>query len=386
MSVNQNVETVDADDTLSVAIGKLKESGQKALVVVEGSDPSYAGILTERAVARTLLDPSKTKVRSVYQRVPAVNEDSPSQKVAKLMVQYDTRVVPVIRGNKVTGIINDSMLLRQAISGEYGKKKVKEIMTPVWNIVTIGEEESIGKAISLMRKHGITRLPVMKGPKVTGIVTIHDTLSKIVKPKVRMSKGEFVGEKLRFLRDPVRSIMSSPVIGLGPDATVKEAFELMEENDISSVVVVNDMGELVGLVTRHDLLKPLAEEQKLQAGMGVQLTVKIPGGTDEVDVKHIQAELESFLKRYEEKLSGSNLSVYIKGHRERKKGRRLIHVRLVLNGPSGSYSAVDEGWGDVQAVNKALKALERQLSKRKGVERRRTEGHKNVYEVFDLLY
>jgi len=380
------IEIVREDDSLSVAIGKLKESGQKALIVVKGEDSEYAGVLTERAIARTLLDPTTAKVRSVYQKVPAADENSTMQKMAKMMVQYDTRVLPVLNRGKVVELITDSILLKDALKGEYGKRKVKDIMTPAWNVVTIQEDESIGKAISLMRRNGVTRLPVVKGVKVTGIVTVHDTLSKIIKPKVRMSRGEFVGEKNKFLRDPIRTIMTSPVISVRPDSTIAEAFELMEENDVSSVLVLNELGELVGIVTRHDLLKPVAEAVDQERGVNVQITVKIPGGTDEIDIKNMQSELESFFKKHEDMLRGSSLSLYVKAHREKKKGRRLIHARVVLNGPSGSYSAVDEGWGDIQALNRVLKAIERQLIRKKETGKKRTEGHKNVYEAFELLY
>jgi len=383
---SDEIVTVREDDSLSVAIGKLKESGQKALIVLRGEDSEYAGILTERAIARTLLDPTTAKVKAVYQRVPAVDENSTMQKIAKMMVQYDTRVLPVLNNGKVVGIVTDSKLLHDALNGEYGKRKVKDIMTPAWNVVTIGEDESIGKAISLMRRNGVTRLPVVRKAKVTGIVTVHDTLSKIIKPKVRISRGEFVGEKVEFLRDPVKTIMTTPVIYVRPDSTVREAFQLMEDNDISSVLVLNEFGELVGLVTRHDLLKPLAGAEQQERGVNIQITAKMPGGTDEIDVKNMQSELESFLRKHEDMLKGSSLSLYVKAHRERKKGRRLIHARVVLNGPSGSYSAVDEGWGDIQAINRVIKALERQLEKKKETGRKRTEGHKNVYEAFELLY
>lgn len=377
-----NFDVVGLEDLLSTALGKMKKAGVNSLVVIDGI--KYAGIVTERAIARSMLDPAKTKVKTVYQRVPALEPSATLHKAAKLMVGYDTRILPVLKDGTLLGVVRDTMLLEEAMAGEYGRIKVRQVMTT--NIIMVQRQDSIGKALSLMRKNGITRLPVMDGPRVVGIVTIHDILTNVVKPKVRMGKGEVSGEKRRYLSDPVHTIMSTPVISVHPETQLRDAFRLMESNQISSLLVVNEFDELVGIVTRHDLLRPLSEVQSQEEDVRVQISVKMPGGTDEIDVKRLRSEIESFKRRYLKLLKNSTLSVYIKAHREKKRGRRLIHARVVLNGPSGSFSAVGEGWGDVQAINEVLAALEKQIAKEKEVAKKRNEGRKGIYDAISLLY
>lgn len=53
----------------------------------------------------------------------------------------------------------------------------------------------------------------------------------------------------------VESLMSSPVVTVKPDTSVEAVTELMTTYDYNGFPVVNEVGALVGLVTRLDLFK-----------------------------------------------------------------------------------------------------------------------------------
>lgn len=53
----------------------------------------------------------------------------------------------------------------------------------------------------------------------------------------------------------VRDVMKTPVIQVYPFYTVREASTIMVEKGIGSLVVVNEAGMLIGIVTRTDILK-----------------------------------------------------------------------------------------------------------------------------------
>ena len=53
----------------------------------------------------------------------------------------------------------------------------------------------------------------------------------------------------------VSEIMTTPVIGVSPDATLLEMTGLMVQNQVSGLPVVNSDGELVGMVTEGDCLR-----------------------------------------------------------------------------------------------------------------------------------
>jgi CBS domain-containing protein len=64
----------------------------------------------------------------------------------------------------------------------------------------------------------------------------------------------------------VRSITKNkgkPVIGLKPDDPLNKAVDLMMEHRIGSLVVTNDAGELIGILSERDLLKVLHEKHAM---------------------------------------------------------------------------------------------------------------------------
>lgn len=56
----------------------------------------------------------------------------------------------------------------------------------------------------------------------------------------------------------VREIMSSPVVTIGPDATLRAVVELMLDRRVGSVVVLDD--GLAGIVTESDVLSAVRDE------------------------------------------------------------------------------------------------------------------------------
>ena len=52
-----------------------------------------------------------------------------------------------------------------------------------------------------------------------------------------------------------REVLTSPVVTVGPDATIKDAMRMLDRHDITSLPVVDDDERLVGLVSEADLLR-----------------------------------------------------------------------------------------------------------------------------------
>ncbi len=54
---------------------------------------------------------------------------------------------------------------------------------------------------------------------------------------------------------PVSELMTSPPITARPSMTVKEAAKIMVENNIGSLVVVDEKGSLIGIITVRDIIR-----------------------------------------------------------------------------------------------------------------------------------
>jgi CBS domain-containing protein len=122
--------------------------------------------------------------------------------------------------------------------------KIREIMRPVR---TIEKEDTVKKAAKIMAENRIGSLVVISGKKIIGIMTERDLLIKITaqgKSSDRVSIGE---------------IMTSRVLTIWPDASLDDAVYLMIEHKIKKLPVVDETGELVGIVTATDVIANSSE-------------------------------------------------------------------------------------------------------------------------------
>ena len=70
----------------------------------------------------------------------------------------------------------------------------------------------------------------------------------------KLSNRETV-EMGEFEDYPVSELMSSPPITVKPNITVREAAEIMVENNIGSLIVVDEKESLIGIVTVRDIIR-----------------------------------------------------------------------------------------------------------------------------------
>lgn len=124
--------------------------------------------------------------------------------------------------------------------------KIKDIMSD--EVVVIQDTEQVAYARNLMLKNGIGRIVVVDhdGDPV-GIVTDRDITHKL------SGKGP-AWRRRPIDKIAVRRVMNNNLITVAPGLNSKEAVELMLKNDIGSLPVI-DQGELVGIITKTDLMK-----------------------------------------------------------------------------------------------------------------------------------
>ena len=128
--------------------------------------------------------------------------------------------------------------------------KIKEIMSsPVY---VVSPDENVARARNLMMRHKIGKLVIVENNKPIGIVTKKD-MSR------RLDQAEPQWRRRPIDNIPIRNIMTESLITIFPDATPKQLAELMSENDISGLPVVNNKKEIIGIVTKWDLIRYFSE-------------------------------------------------------------------------------------------------------------------------------
>ena len=349
-------KSVNQDDTLSACLSLLKEESTPVLVVLN-SKGKYVGVIAHRWIARSRYDPFTTKVKSLMRSAPTVSLQDSLSKVARLMITSGISQLPVFSGEKLAGIVTDEDVIQGAVIGNWGSTKVEEVMTK--KPFFVEEDESVGAVLSLFREQGISHAPVVSDGSLVGIVSIQNIITSIFQPRQRQTVGDIVGEKVPVLSIPAKGIMTKPVITVLPETLLKDAVEKMQEFNISSLVVVRK-GRPVGILTKRDLLEPLAEMEMPKQKVSVQFSVK---GVEIGDIQRgvIMDDFESFASKYQKTLEAGALFVYMKTHGTNYKGQQLIHCRLQFRTRKGSFFSSSEGYGVEATFRTALDRLERQL-------------------------
>jgi len=141
-------------------------------------------------------------------------------------------------------------------------KLIKEVM--VKSVVTVKPDDSVSKVVRLFRKKDIRGAPVVENGKVAGIISEKDIARLMeecrVQPEVLMPKPFDLGAPFRIKKaagTKVKSIMTKGVVSISPEAHIQEAAAIMVSKKINRLPVINEKSELVGIITRADVLKAL---------------------------------------------------------------------------------------------------------------------------------
>lgn len=148
---------------------------------------------------------------------------------------------------------------RAAFQRTLGELRCSDIMsTPVHAVVP---ETALADAWTLMRRQAIKALPVI-GPQrdVLGIITVADFMRL-----ANLDMHEGVGERLRKLilgrsrqRDQVASLMTSPAQQVQTGQPLMDLVPLFSEAGHHHFPVVDEQGQLAGIITQTDLVRALA--------------------------------------------------------------------------------------------------------------------------------
>ena len=120
------------------------------------------------------------------------------------------------------------------------EKKAKDIMST--HIIKVSKNAKIEKAVTLMKKYGISQLPVVNNDNVVGSVSERTILDRVI-------GGEDVSE----LSDKrVDDVMEDPFPQINEDTPITVLSPLLQH---SNAVSVTKEGKLVGIITKADSLK-----------------------------------------------------------------------------------------------------------------------------------
>ena len=212
------------------------------------------------------------------------------------------------------------------------------------DVVTVDVDDSMQYATRLLKEHNIRGLPVMENGKLVGIVTDRDLKKASASDATTLEIHELL---YMISRIKVKEIMTQDPITISVDSTIDEAAEVLLENKLSGAPVVDDKGQVVGIITQIDIFRVIisltgARKKGIQFGFqledrpgsikevadiirkyGCRLMSILSSHDDQVDYRHVYIRVcgcdREKLGALKEELKAKANMLYMVDHVERKK-------------------------------------------------------------------
>jgi acetoin utilization protein AcuB len=180
--------------------------------------------------------------------------------------------------------------------------------------ITIEADASMHNAIGLLKQHNIGMLPVMEGDRIAGIVTDRDLK--------RASPSDLNSLEIHDLVDliariKVKTLMTKEPITVPYNCTVEETAIKLFVNNISGVPVVDQVGRVIGVITKNDLFRVLISLTGITK-KGIQLAFQLtdrPGAIREVTdmIRDYGGRIASILST-RERVERGQIKVYVRAY------------------------------------------------------------------------
>lgn len=133
--------------------------------------------------------------------------------------------------------------------------RIEDFMTR--EVVKISKDDPISRAVNLMSKNRVRRLPVVTNGRVEGMIT-----NKMILRFLEGVVAYGMLNEIAALSQPVKTVMASTMPLIDPKEDCGNALYLMRELGTGGFAVVDSRG-LLGVITERDLVKRIYDKKGL---------------------------------------------------------------------------------------------------------------------------
>jgi cystathionine beta-synthase len=155
-------------------------------------------------------------------------------------------ILPDAIRNYLTKFVDDRWMRQQGfVKADWEVGTIGDVMRALGRrrVIALDLNDPLGRATELFKQHGISQMPVLDGGKLAGILTEADLLHHLVGGRV--GKDTIVAE-----------IMERRVSTVAMNASSGELPRIFERGEVA--VVVDDQRQVLGILTKMDLIEMLA--------------------------------------------------------------------------------------------------------------------------------
>jgi CBS domain-containing protein len=296
---NNNPVTLEGNKTLYDARNVLLKYNISRVIILKGrQNKKPAGIVTEKDIVRFLhaefprrsLDEIRLDEIIANQQLITVEGGTNVGDCAKLMLNNDISSLVIVKANNddnsvLSGIITKSDLLDAYARSFGGDVAINEYMTK--KVLTVKPDESVHIVLLIMADGSVSRVIVVgdNNSKPVGIITSHDllpasTLLIADKSKPPLSQYRTKGKEIEMNENTgstaantgglpygmKRILLAQDIMKFNPImvtdySNLVDAALIMRGNRISGLPVVDSNDKLVGIITKTDIIRAIADDR-----------------------------------------------------------------------------------------------------------------------------
>ncbi|MCK9591761.1 MAG: CBS domain-containing protein [Methanoregula sp.] len=171
---------VSQADTIEQAVMVMRDYETDSVAVVDPSHHITGGVLLSDLfpVIISRHELHGTVASHMTKDVIIASPTDTIQKIYTMIMESGFSAFPVVKKKRIVGFISRRDLIRtrrlQSVISQHAHTTIEDIMSK--DLISIGPDEPIGSAAELLVKHDVSRLPVIDGDRIIGIVDRHDVL------------------------------------------------------------------------------------------------------------------------------------------------------------------------------------------------------------------
>ncbi|CAI9113091.1 OLC1v1013628C2 [Oldenlandia corymbosa var. corymbosa] len=199
-----------------------------------------------------------------------------------LLSKYRMKSIPVVDlgERKIDNIITQSAVIHmlEECAGlhwfeSWGSKNLSELGLPLMkpsHIIKVYEDEPVLQAFKLMRQKGVGGVPVVAsgGKKAIGNISIRDIQFLLLAPEIykefrSITAKNFLTAVKSYLEEHQKdSPLLRAMVTCRRDNSLKDVISKLDSMKVHRIYVVDDQGNLEGVVTLRDIISKLVHEPR----------------------------------------------------------------------------------------------------------------------------
>lgn len=366
------------EDTIG-SVADSFQSSHDAILVYDANQPEkLAGLLINQLPAGKAPHPDTAKVGNFLVTPPRLNGDSVIVDILEAMLELRVSILPLRNeDDEVEGVVTVQDILHQLTEDKESLQLVASSINPR-KPITAPMSSTVGEIASIMADHHISRVVlVSETNSLAGIVSRRDILDAYIAPSDRQRFGKlgnrsmsrsFDEEKAARVDQPVSTYATTKVETAADTRPLNQVIRPIIEGQTSSIVLVNEVNQPTGFISRRDLLEAMTS---LQSQDSQPVIFK---HTDMEVSAEDQQRLDEVAQNWANKITRSMpISQIVVSYEVAKTGEgrvREIETTVIVDPASGPSSdsliAKTKSRSWLEGLREAIDILDSQLRRRRG--------------------